>query len=147
MTRAIYAKLLQLHPVAFRDRFPAEMLAIFDRERRPFHSILDVTISLFRQWVLRPEFHFSPAPAPVHFQPLEFEPRHPIVFVYGALATILVYAGLNLAGRRGIPQAVDGRTHWVQGRRKLRGAHCGQGHSESSAGEWQSQLLTSRSTA
>jgi hypothetical protein len=56
MTRALYASLLRLHPAAFRRRFAAEMLWVFDEARLSQGSLVllfDVLISLARQWLLR----------------------------------------------------------------------------------------------
>jgi hypothetical protein len=55
MMRRVYLLVLRLHPAAFRERFGEEMLEIF--ENAPGLGLLaDGVASLFRQWVLRPEF-------------------------------------------------------------------------------------------
>ncbi len=60
--RFLYAALVRLHPPAFRRSYGPEMLSIFDHTPSPKHcSLSDATISLLRQWLLRPEFH-----QPVH---------------------------------------------------------------------------------
>ncbi|HKC70375.1 MAG TPA: hypothetical protein VKB60_02075, partial [Terriglobales bacterium] len=59
MLRSLYRCVLRLHPPAFRGRFAAEMLSIFDRASGTaagFKLLVDALISLSRQWVLRPEF-------------------------------------------------------------------------------------------
>jgi hypothetical protein len=56
MTRALYVSLLLLHPPAFRRQFAPEMLWIFDEARISegvFALLLDIVVSLFRQWFLR----------------------------------------------------------------------------------------------
>lgn len=56
MLRTLYICLLLLHPPAFRRRFTAEMLCVFD-EALPFTGastlLFDGLASLARQWVLR----------------------------------------------------------------------------------------------
>ena len=52
MIRLIYQCLLYLHPPAFRRRFGAEMLWIFDQEPSA-RCAADAFLSLLRQWVLR----------------------------------------------------------------------------------------------
>ena len=55
MMRRAYLLVLRLHPAAFRERFGEEMLEIF--ENAPGLGLLaDGVASMFRQWVLRPEF-------------------------------------------------------------------------------------------
>jgi hypothetical protein len=55
MTRLLYRSLLQLHPTAFRRRFGAEMLCIFDEMATVATMALlaDALVSLARQWLLR----------------------------------------------------------------------------------------------
>jgi hypothetical protein len=55
MTRLLYRLLLQLHPTAFRRRFGAEMLCIFDEvaASATLALLADALVSLARQWVLR----------------------------------------------------------------------------------------------
>ena len=63
MLRQFYICLLRAHPPAFRDRFGHEMLAIFDfvaGSGMGSRLILDGLVSLFRQWILRSEFHRQP---------------------------------------------------------------------------------------
>jgi len=56
IVRALYQCLLLMHPPAFRRRFAAEMLGIFD-EAAPFTGagglLIDAFSSLVRQWILR----------------------------------------------------------------------------------------------
>jgi hypothetical protein len=56
MVRMLYAGLLLMHPPAFRRRFMAEMLYIFDEaalSTSAFPLLVDALLSLARQWVLR----------------------------------------------------------------------------------------------
>ncbi len=55
MTRLLYRSLLQMHPTAFRRRFAAEMLCIFDEVAAGATMALfaDAVASLARQWFLR----------------------------------------------------------------------------------------------
>jgi hypothetical protein len=56
MVRIVYAGLLLMHPPAFRRRFMAEMLYIFDQAALSASAIpllCDALVSLARQWVLR----------------------------------------------------------------------------------------------
>ena len=54
--RTLYTCLLLMHPPAFRRRFTAEMLCIFD-EAAPYTGVFallfDGVVSLARQWILR----------------------------------------------------------------------------------------------
>jgi hypothetical protein len=59
MIRFLYRSVLRLHPQSFRRRFGDEMLSIFDQSPARWlrsRLLLDAVHSLFRQWVLRPEF-------------------------------------------------------------------------------------------
>jgi hypothetical protein len=56
--RALYRLLLKLHPPAFRERFAAEMLWIFDEAAATqgvSRLFADAFVSLLRQWTVRPE--------------------------------------------------------------------------------------------
>lgn len=56
MMRTLYHCLLLLHPPAFRRRFAAEMLLIFEEAARPSGALalfLDGFVSLARQWLVR----------------------------------------------------------------------------------------------
>ncbi len=56
MTRSLYRHVLWLHPPAFRERFAAEMLWIFDEAvvaGGVARLFADGIVSLIRQWVLR----------------------------------------------------------------------------------------------
>lgn len=57
MIRVAYRRLLQLHPVAFEERFADEMLWIFDLRREEeigFGLLGDCLLSLGRQWLAVP---------------------------------------------------------------------------------------------
>lgn len=103
MIRFFYRCLLRLHPQAFRTRFGDEMLSIFDQSQRTwpeFRLLLDAVHSLFRQWVLRPEFLIE-APEPRHQPALDgipsfstldpFRPRATAV-VPGLLLSMIVFS-------------------------------------------------------
>jgi hypothetical protein len=68
MLRTCYSLLLRLHPEPFRHSYEKEMLAIFD-DVAACGSVLglfaDAAVSLFRQWVLRPEFRRTQLEKPV----------------------------------------------------------------------------------
>jgi hypothetical protein len=68
MLRTCYSLLLRLHPAPFRHCYEKEMLAIFD-DVAACGSVLglftDATVSLFRQWVLRPEFRHTQLDEPI----------------------------------------------------------------------------------
>jgi hypothetical protein len=58
LTRTLYRSLVRLHPPAFRMRFEAELLWIFDESCVSSGSLPllhDAVISLSRQWLLRSE--------------------------------------------------------------------------------------------
>jgi EF hand len=64
MLKTCYSLLLRCHPAAFRQCYEKEMLAIYDDVSaggRVQGLFVDAVVSLFRQWVLRPEFR-RPAP-------------------------------------------------------------------------------------
>jgi hypothetical protein len=59
MGRLLYVWLVDLHPHRFRERFAQEMTGIYDEHtgsRIRFSLFIDVLVSLFRQWVLRPAY-------------------------------------------------------------------------------------------
>ena len=56
MVRRLYGLLLLLHPPAFRQRFAAELMSVFDEACHAEGAamlLLDAMISLARQWILR----------------------------------------------------------------------------------------------
>jgi hypothetical protein len=53
MRRQLYIALLEQHPKTFRERFGAEMLAIFDESREKTPLLLDAIASVVRQWFFR----------------------------------------------------------------------------------------------
>lgn len=66
MSRSLYRLLLNLHPPAFRERFAAEMLWIFDEAAATQgvpRLFADALVSLMRQWVVRPESWHMPLTA------------------------------------------------------------------------------------
>src|ERR1700744_3430928 len=74
MRRRLYILLLRLHPAPFRCHFASEMLAIFDDPASHKYSrglFADATLSLLRQWTLRPEFRSAAADTAPMFASLE----------------------------------------------------------------------------
>jgi D-alanyl-D-alanine carboxypeptidase len=68
MSRSLYRLLLKLHPPAFRERFAAEMLWIFDEAAATQgvpRLFADAFVSLLRQWIVRPESWHMPLAAAV----------------------------------------------------------------------------------
>jgi hypothetical protein len=54
--RVIYALLIRLHPLAFRERFAPEMLWIFEEAGNSWGGgslFRDAIVSLLRQWLIR----------------------------------------------------------------------------------------------
>lgn len=105
MLRWLYIQLLWAHPAVFRQRFGDEMLEAFDlSDGRSEHLrlLLDGLLSLWRQWVLRPEFRQpwqpSSASGPAYelltFQQIEpYKPRG-IALAQGGLLAILLLFGV-----------------------------------------------------
>jgi Ca2+-binding EF-hand superfamily protein len=101
MTRRLYILLLQLHPRAFRERFGAEMLGIFDQSEQKASVIGDGFVSLIRQRALRPHATaFSPTAA-ADGVPLFYsgEPEVPRagVLMPGALITLVAFGLIYFA--------------------------------------------------
>jgi Ca2+-binding EF-hand superfamily protein len=68
MLKACYSLLLRLHPTPFRQCYEKEMLAIYEEiaaDGRVPGLFIDAVVSLFRQWVLRPEFRRAASGAPI----------------------------------------------------------------------------------
>jgi len=100
MLRFAYRCLLCLHPPYFQRRFSQEMLSIFDQQKGTFAAtkiVADGVLSLFRQWVLRPEFWDEPIALPASdsvpvFHMIEgFKPRAGAL-LDGALVSVMVFA-------------------------------------------------------
>ncbi len=99
MLRKCYSLLLRLHPAAFRQRFGQEMLAIFDEVavcQGARGLFLDAGVSLFRQWVLRPEFRTADACIPVPagapgFTSLEDYRMRPVAVMYGSVLSVFLF--------------------------------------------------------
>jgi hypothetical protein len=54
--RVLYALLIRLHPLAFRERFAPEMLWIFEEAGNAWGGgslLRDAIVSLLRQWLIR----------------------------------------------------------------------------------------------
>jgi hypothetical protein len=105
MLRWLYIQMLWAHPAGFRHRFGDEMLEAFDLSigfREHLRLLLDGALSLWRQWVLRPEFHapWQPTGASgpgyqlLTFQQIEpYKPRG-IALAQGGLLAILLLFGV-----------------------------------------------------
>lgn len=127
MLRACYSFLLRLHPAFFRREYQKEMLAIFDEvaaSESVTRLFTDVTVSLFRQWILRPEFRRIPdneavpaasANAPVLMSLDSYTPRVDAVLVgclltlasFSAVITVSIRPGKPIPWLIGIHKAVD----------------------------------------
>jgi Ca2+-binding EF-hand superfamily protein len=105
MLRWLYIRLLWAHPAPFRSRFGEEMLEAFDYSgnlRERLRLLLDAILSIWRQWVLRPEFRKSWQPAGAaapDYDLLKFEQIEPykpsrIALTQGGLAAILLLIGI-----------------------------------------------------
>jgi len=105
MLRWLYIQLLRAHPQEFRRRFADEMLEAFECSRglsERWRLLADGVLSLWRQWVLRPEFRrpWQPAGAsgPAYelltFQQIEPYKPSGIALAHGGLAAILLLLGL-----------------------------------------------------
>jgi len=101
MIRFFYAGLLRLHPARFRRRFGQEMLWIFDEAAahgRTGPLFADAVLSLWRQWMLRPELWHqpdtacSPAPdgVPVFYIGAGDTPRASAL-IHGAVLSVIVF--------------------------------------------------------
>jgi len=115
MDRLLYVWLVGLHPRQFRERFGQEMIGIYDEHTgngRHAALFIDLLISLFRQWMLRPAHH-EPAlsialPAtssdtPV-FQLLDSSLPRRSALVKGAILTLIWFSAMTLfIGRTGHP--------------------------------------------
>jgi len=102
MLRFLYGCALHLHPPAFRRRFAAEMLFIFDQQTSKSAAaklLVDALVSTFRQWVLRPECRYTlsaespqalPDGIPTFYTIRPFRPRRAAV-VHGIALTTVVF--------------------------------------------------------
>ena len=102
MLRSLYRVALHLHPPAFRRRFAAEMLFIFDQQTSKSAAaklLIDALLSTFRQWVLRPECRraLSAGSAetladgiPTFYTIRPFRPRR-VAVVHGIALTAVVF--------------------------------------------------------
>lgn len=111
MLRSVYRCALRLHPSAFRERFSAEMLSIFDQagtSRQILELLVDALISLMRQWVLRREFWFRQSAVLAQtslsddvpsFSTLDsFRPR-PAALIHGAILSVTLFCLTTFAIR------------------------------------------------
>jgi len=108
MMRDLYRWLIGLHPRFFRERFAEEMLGIFDHVSGPRARAAlfgDALVSLFRQWVFRPEFRqpaiIAAAPSGTPDIPIfrsldDYSPR-PAALFHGAFLSVAALCGVVLA--------------------------------------------------
>jgi hypothetical protein len=111
MLRACYSLLLRLHPAPFRQSYEKEMRAIFD-DLAVRESVLglftDIVVSLFRQWVLRPEFRrtqrIEPTPVPFGGAPLlaslDSYTLRPHAMLMGCLLSLVFFSAVVTASIR-----------------------------------------------
>jgi hypothetical protein len=104
MMRTLYCCLVRLHPRPFRERFEEEMLCAFDDTATKAGALWlfwDATLSLSRQWVLRPQRWMpltKPLPSSSNAIPLfaifqEHRP-HPLALVCGGMLSLIFFAGI-----------------------------------------------------
>jgi hypothetical protein len=105
MLGTLYRALVRLHPPAFRRSYGPEMLSIFDHTPGCHRPVLlgDATVSLLRQWLLRPEFHQPVHPSPTApagasmFRVLNDDPRlTPRQWISGAALSLLGWTAASL---------------------------------------------------
>ena len=104
MLRFVYRWILRLHPTRFRHRFAEEMLSIFDQApEKPAAAklLVDVFISLLRQWTIRSEYwedkpmgraHSAAGGVPLFYTFESFKPRTSALVDGGILAVVLFCA-------------------------------------------------------
>jgi hypothetical protein len=109
MLRHLYRCALRLHPPGFRKRFGAEMLSIFDQskeKRASLRLLLDVAMSLSRQWLLRSEFWgetpAAPAPQPAvdgvpSFCTIDSFHPNPAAFVPALVLSLAIFSLTGVA--------------------------------------------------
>jgi Ca2+-binding EF-hand superfamily protein len=110
MLRTLYLSLLRLHPRHFRQRFADEMLEIFEEvsgARAVASVFADAFVSLFRQWVLRPECR-QPMPVSADttifrtFEPYKLRPT--VLLNGGLISAALLFAVVLTMGHGGSPR-------------------------------------------
>lgn len=112
MLRTCYSLLLRLHPAPFRHCYEREMFAIFDdvaaggsRPSLYVGLFTDAAVSLFRQWVLRPEFRRTPLDEPVSaacgdvplLATLESYTLRPAAMLTGCLLSVILFSAVVTA--------------------------------------------------
>jgi hypothetical protein len=112
MGRRLYVWLVGLHPRRFRERFGEEMLGIFDEaggNRGRAALFVDVLVSLFRQWALRPPNRepalsvallATPSDTPV-FQMLDSSLPRRSALVNGVIVTLVCFLAMTFFIGRG----------------------------------------------
>ncbi|MGB2622253.1 MAG: hypothetical protein WA857_00170 [Candidatus Acidiferrum sp.] len=109
MLRSVFHLLVNLHPRAFRERFAAEMLSIFDHStgrKAAFSLVVDAWLSLLRQWGFRPAFwndavaveqpQAASAGAPSFFI-LETPKLRGIALLHGGILSLVFFIVVSLA--------------------------------------------------
>ena len=104
MLSFLYSAVLRVHPRYFRQRFSEEMQAIFDQtdgELARARLLADATLSLARQWMLRPQFWEEPVPAAADggtalFSSLGNSKPRTAALLSGAIRSALVLNGVSL---------------------------------------------------
>jgi hypothetical protein len=107
--RHLYRLAIRLHPSSFRERFGGEMLYIFDQQNRTpdaFRFVLDSVFSLFRQWLVRPNFEVGesgvaaaqavPDGIPSFLSLTSFRPRTAAV-VHGMALSLILFCLTSFA--------------------------------------------------
>jgi Ca2+-binding EF-hand superfamily protein len=121
MRKRCYGWLIRLHPAPFRRQFAEEMLAIFDDVSSCEHAgkdsaacktvyglFVDAAASLFRQWVLRPEFRHAAADEAVPvaaghaplFASFDGYKMRPAAVLSGCLLSVVVLWAVAIASLR-----------------------------------------------
>ncbi len=109
MIRSVFHLLVNLHPRAFRERFAAEMLSIFDHStgsKAAFSLVFDAWLSLLRQWGFRPAFwgdavafeqsQSVSAGAPAFFI-LETPKLRKVALLHGGILSLVFFIVISLA--------------------------------------------------
>jgi hypothetical protein len=97
--RRLYRLLIHLHPRPFRVEFGPEMMAIFDQASSGRLALVaDAVISLFRQWIFRPQPEPQEAPTQVAgapaFTSLEPYRMRSSVLVHGGFVTAALFVAV-----------------------------------------------------
>jgi len=121
MVRLLYVWLVGLHPHQFRERFAEEMIGIYDEDagsRGRAALFMDVLVSLFRQWVLRPAYREPALAMPLAAKSSDIPGSYTLdsslprrsALVNGAVLSFVFFSALTLfIGRSGhLPRLLVG---------------------------------------